>query len=96
MVKAVENRGLITVFKVAATAPLVSLLEYADDSLIFCEASEDQIRNVKAILVFFEAVWELKTNFFKSKLIGIRVEDSTMCQRADVLGCKVGSFPVKH
>ena len=95
MVKAVEAQGLITGFKVAPMAPTIALLQFADNSLIFCEASADQIRNVKAILFCFEAVSRLKINFLKTELIGIRFEDSALCQLADVLGCKVGTFPVK-
>ena len=41
-----------------------------------CEANEDQIKNVKAILFCFESVSGLKINFFKSELIGIRVEET--------------------
>ena len=96
MVKAVVARGLITRFKVAATAPSVSLLQFAGDSLIFCgEVFEDKFRNVKATLICFEAVSRLKINFFKSELIGIRVMDLVLRQLAEVLGCRVGSFPVK-
>lgn len=36
-------------------------------SLIFCEASEYQVKNVKATLICFEAVSGLKVNFFFSK-----------------------------
>ena len=61
--------------QVTAAAPSVSLLQFADDSLIFCEGFEDHIRNVKAILTCFEAVLGLKINFFKNELIGIRVGD---------------------
>ena len=45
MVKVAANRGLMMGFKVAATAPSVSLLQFTDDTLIFCEAFEDQIRS---------------------------------------------------
>ena len=73
-----ENQNLISGFRVAKTAPSISHLQFADDTLIFCEAKEDQIKNVKAILYCFEAVLGLKINFFKSELIGIRVEESLM------------------
>ena len=65
-----------------------------DDTLIFCDANEDQIRNVKAILICFEAVSGLEINFFKSELIGIRVEESLIRKFAKILGCKVGTFPM--
>lgn len=36
-------------------------------SLIFCEASEYQVKNVKATLICFEAVSGLKVNFLFQK-----------------------------
>ena len=33
----------------------------------FCEASKDQVKNVKAILICFEALSGLKVDFFKSR-----------------------------
>ena len=86
MVGKAAQEGLIQGFKVAASTPLVTHLNYGDDTLIFCEANEDQIRNVKAIHLCFEAVSGLKISLFKSELIGIRVGDSLLHQYADVLG----------
>ena len=71
----VENQNLIRGFKVARSAPSISHLQFADDTLIFREANEDQIKNGKAILFCFEAVSGLKISFFKSELIEIRVEE---------------------
>lgn len=70
----------------AKSAHLISHLQFVDDTLIFCEASEDQIRNVKVILIFFESMSGLKINFFKRELMGIRVLASLIHQFAEVLG----------
>ena len=67
MVGKAAQEGLIGGFRVAGSTPLVTHLQYADDTLIFCEANEDHIRNVKAILLSFEAVSGLKINFFKKQ-----------------------------
>ena len=74
MVAEAEKQNLIKGFRVNRTAPSISHLQFADDTLIFCEANEDQIRNVKVSLICFEAVSGLKINFYNSELIGIRVE----------------------
>lgn len=58
--------------------------------------NEDQLRNVKATLLSFEAVLGLKVNFFKSELIGTRAEESVLCKYADILGCRVGDLPVSY
>lgn len=60
--------------------------------LFFHEASEEEIKNVKVILICYEAVSDLKINFYKSELIGIEVEEVLMHLYAEVLGCKVGSL----
>lgn len=43
-------------------------------TLIFYEANEDQVMNIKATLLWFEVDLSLKVNF-KSKLIDVKVED---------------------
>lgn len=67
MVKAVVSADLIRGFKVCESALPISLLQFADDMLIFCEDNEDQIKNVKATLLCFEAVSNLKIDFFNSE-----------------------------
>lgn len=59
-----KMRTLSEGFKVATNALSVSHLQFADDILIFCEAREDQVRNIKATLICFEAVSGMKIIFF--------------------------------
>lgn len=47
-------------------------------------------------MLCFEAISGLKINFFKSELLGIRVENPSLVRFAEILGCKVGSFPVSY
>lgn len=58
----------------------------------FCDANEEQIWNLKAILICFKAILGLKINFFKSELIGIRVREAFLYKYANLLGCLAGSF----
>lgn len=44
---------------------MVPHLQFADDTLIFYEVKEGQVRNMKTTLLCFEAVLGLKVNFFK-------------------------------
>lgn len=74
----------------------ISHLQFADDTLIFCGANEVQVKNVKAILICFEAVSSLKINFFKSELIRLMVEDQKKGQFAEILGCRVVSLPITY
>lgn len=52
----------------------ISHLLFADDTLIFCKANQDQIWALRALLLGFEAISELKMNLSKSKVI-IPMED---------------------
>ena len=54
--------------------PEINHLQFADDTLIFCGANEDHVRNVKITILRFEAVSRLKVNFFKNELFGLRSE----------------------
>lgn len=91
MVTIASNANLIQGCKPAYEGSTVSHFQFADNTIIFCEASEEQIKNVKAILLRYEAIG-LKVNF-KSELLGMRVEDQLNIRFTDILGHKVGSFP---
>lgn len=56
MVGATSLMGLISGFEPAREPLVVSFLQFADDTLIFCGAEEKEIVNVKAFLLCFEAV----------------------------------------
>ena len=70
----------------------ISHLLFADDTLVFCEESLDQMTNISWLLMWFEACSGLKINLEKSELIPVgRVHD--MEGLALELGCKVGGLP---
>lgn len=93
MVHVASNANMIQGFRPDTLAPSVSHLQFADDMLIFCRADKEQIKNVKAILLCFEAVSGMKINFFKSEILGVSIEEPALSHYADILGCNVGSFP---
>ncbi|GKV34438.1 hypothetical protein SLEP1_g42813 [Rubroshorea leprosula] len=74
----------------------VSHLQFADDTIFFGEASEDNIGVIKSIMRTFELVSGLKINFGKSQLMGIGVEDNWRNKMAFKLCCKEGEFPFKY
>ncbi|CAN1136827.1 LINE-1 reverse transcriptase homolog, partial [Linum perenne] len=68
---------------------------YADDAVVFCDASIDQVQQVFAILICFEAVSGLKVNLHKSILFTVgEVENAS--DLANILGCALGSFPTSY
>jgi hypothetical protein len=74
-------------------AIVVNHLLFADDTLIFCGAQEEQIRHLRCIFLCFEAASGLRINLGKSEIVPIgEVEDVEGL--AQLLGCRVGSLPM--
>ena len=71
---------------------LISHLLFVDDTLVFCEASQDQISYQSWLPMWFEACSSLRINLEKSELIPMgkvhNIEDLAL-----ELGCKVGGLP---
>ncbi|KAJ9678923.1 hypothetical protein PVL29_020968 [Vitis rotundifolia] len=70
----------------------VSHLLFADDTLVFCEASQDQMAHLSWLLMWFEAISGLRINLDKSEILPVgRVENLEVL--ALEVGCKVGRLP---
>lgn len=80
----------------AANGPILTHLQFADDTIVFCNASLEELLNVKKLLVFFEVVSGLKINFQKSVVSGVGLSQDEMKSFADCLGCKHQSCPLKY
>ena len=71
---------------------LISHLLFADDTLVFCKASQDHLTYLSWLFLWFEVVSGLRINLEKSELIPVgRVEN--IDDLAWGFGCKVGSLP---
>jgi hypothetical protein len=88
--------GLFKGFKICGDGPIISHLQYADDTLCIGEASIENLWTLKAILRGFELASGLKVNFWKSCLIGINVCNTFMESACDFLNCKRGGIPFKY
>jgi hypothetical protein len=93
MITAAVSGGLLDGFKVGNAS--FSHLLFADDTLIFCDASSSKLRYLRSLFLLFEAVSGLKVNLAKSSLnpVGNAVQVGRL---ADILGCEVASLPVKY
>ena len=74
---------------------MISHLLFADDTLIFCDADLGQLIFLRHVLTWFEAASGLKTNLGKLELVPVG-EVSNVDSLVDILGCELGSIPLKY
>jgi hypothetical protein len=74
----------------------VSILQYADDTILFLEHDLHKAVNMKLILCLFEELSGLKINFHKSELFcfGKAIEDEH--QYKNIFGCEIGVLPFQY
>ncbi|KAL4189125.1 hypothetical protein AMTRI_Chr08g205460 [Amborella trichopoda] len=92
----IVNACLLTGFKVSSSRPTISYLQYADDTLIFCDTSEEQIHNLSIFLLCCQLALSLNVNFHKTSIVGIFCSNSLLDSLALILGCKVEKYPLKY
>jgi hypothetical protein len=98
MMNVTVKRELLTRFLMGSRhseALEVSHLLFVDDTFIFCEPKVEQLRDLRCLLLCFEAVSELKINLLKSVIVPIcEVEDVEGLSR--ILGCGVETLPLTY
>jgi hypothetical protein len=91
-------RGYLEGFSVDnsnASGLKVSHVLFADDTLVFCGATRDQLYHLKGVLLCFEAVSRLRINLGKSEIVpvGPVADVENLVQ---VLGGRIASLPMKY
>ena len=71
----------------------ISYLLFADDTILFCDASREQLLYIRMVLIFFEAIIGLKVNVGKSEIVLVG-EVGNLDALACILCCKVGCLPM--
>ena len=98
MMKRAEGASLLRGFRVAGRqggGVGVSHLLFVDDTILFCDANEEQILHVRMLLLCFQAMTGLKVNALKSEMVPIE-EVPNVFVLAEILGCRVGSLPMTY
>lgn len=74
----------------------VSILQYADDTIIFMEHDLAKAVNMKLILCIFEQLSSLKINFHKSEIFSFgKAKDNEHSYRS-LFGCESGTLPFRY
>ncbi|KAK8984879.1 hypothetical protein V6N11_064425 [Hibiscus sabdariffa] len=71
-------------------------IDFADDLVIFCEASLEHVINIRRVLRVFELSSGLQLNLNKSCIFAINISDNDLASWADSVGCKVCSFSAEY
>jgi hypothetical protein len=74
----------------------LSILQYADDTIILMDHNIEQARNMKLILCVFEQLSGLKINFHKSELFCYGDAKECEEQYIELFGCGMGQYPFKY
>jgi hypothetical protein len=74
----------------------LSILQYADDIILFMDNNLEQAHNMKTILCAFEQLSGLKINFHKSEIFYFGEAKNYESQYMELFGCNPDSFPIRY
>jgi hypothetical protein len=74
----------------------LSILQYADDTILFLDHDLDQAKSMKLLLSVFEELSGLKINFHKSEIICYGTVKDFENQYTELFGCNSGEYPFKY
>jgi hypothetical protein len=74
----------------------ISILQYADDTILFLEHDIAKAVNMKLILCIFEQLSGFKINFHKSEIFSFGKAKDMEDQYRHIFGCESGTLPLKY
>ena len=98
LLKKTEEGGFLSGFQASPNAGEglhISHLLFANDTILFCDASMEQLLHICMVLIFFEAITGLKVNIRKSKIASVG-EVGNLDALARILYRKVGCLPMSY
>ena len=74
----------------------ITHLQFADDTILFCEPKREYLQNIKSILFSFQNFSGLSVNYAKSGLIVIGKEEGWAARAAEDLQCQLVQLPITY
>jgi hypothetical protein len=71
-------------------------LHFADDTLLFLEASDANIQVLRWLLISFENLSGLKINYAKCEMISFNISEEMDHNLTSQFGCKVNYLPITY
>ncbi|GKV12577.1 hypothetical protein SLEP1_g23703 [Rubroshorea leprosula] len=93
LVQKAVAEGMLHGIEIGKKGMTMSLLQFADDTIIMGRADAENIRMVKDVLRWFELMSGLRINFNKSSIYGYNVSEGWLKGSAGTLRCGVGQTP---
>jgi hypothetical protein len=96
MIKRAKTDGLIEGLIPHLVDGGLSILQYADDTILFMEHDLEKAQNLKLILSAFKLLSGLKINFHKSELFCFGEAQDEVNAYAELFGYGQGQFPMRY
>jgi hypothetical protein len=74
----------------------LSILQYADNMIIFMDDNIEKAKNLKLLLCAFEELSELKINCHKNEIFCFGGARNSENMYSQLFGCQIGSYPFKY
>lgn len=91
-----KKKNLLQGVKIGRKEIEITLLQFADDTLLFCEPTYQNILTLKSILRNFKMVFDLKINLYKSQIGVIGIEKVVLHQYSRILNYSHLFIPFKY
>ena len=74
----------------------LSILQYADNTILFMDHNLDQAKNMKLLLCTFEQLSGHKIDFHKSEMFCFGEAQGSVQEYTQIFGCELGWFPFRY
>lgn len=90
------EKRFLKIAVVGKRGTVITHLQYAVDTLIFCQDEEENLDRWWAFLNLFMLGVGLSLNLEKTSLIGIHVDKNRLLRKASQFGCEADSLPIMY